>query len=87
MGACPLLELSDHDHKLLDHCTIARAVYCHCILFNASRMVEDSYGFALVQLADDVDFHWPFFCTYSHTAWFIIPPFPQVFFSSHMKSV
>ena len=44
MSVWPLLELCDHDHKLLDYRTMACAVDYHCIPCNAVRIIEMSCG-------------------------------------------
>ena len=42
MGVRPLLKLCDHE--LLDYHTVACAVDCHCIPFNAARIVSVMWG-------------------------------------------
>ena len=72
MGVCSLLELFDHDHKLLGFVPYnLRVVDWRCIPFNATWIVEVSNGVLVwfgstVLLIVAVDIHWPFFCTYSH---------------------
>ena len=44
MGVRLLLELCDHDHELLDYCTVACAVDCRYIPFNAVLIVEVPRG-------------------------------------------